>query len=138
MSEPTPNPAAIRLVAVTHFFPAHGGGLEKVAEELVNGLVERGYHVCWFSSDTDLAPAAVAGRINAGIYLLDAADFDSAPTHAFSLERDWFPGRLAAGQRFRVIDSPGPFLDIGTPETLRLAPEFVRALHQRGLVEDVT
>lgn len=56
MSEPTPNPAAIRLVAVTHFFPAHGGGLEKVAEKLADGLAGHGFRICWFSSDTDRQP----------------------------------------------------------------------------------
>ena len=81
---------------------------------------------------------AGSGRINAGVYLLRAEDFADAPTGAFSLERDWFPARLALGQRFRVIDSPGPFLDIGTPESLRAAEVFVRDLRNRGLLEGTT
>lgn len=51
-----------RLVVVTHYFPAHGGGLEKVAEKLVMGLADRGYPVCWLSSDTDDAPVAAGVR----------------------------------------------------------------------------
>jgi glycosyltransferase involved in cell wall biosynthesis len=50
--------APLRVVTVTHFFPAHGGGLEKVAEKLVDGMAARGFRICWFSSGTDPAPRA--------------------------------------------------------------------------------
>lgn len=45
-----------RLLLVTHFFPAHGGGLEKVAEKIAVGLSDRGFRICWFSSATDAPP----------------------------------------------------------------------------------
>lgn len=46
----------LRLVTVTHFFPAHGGGLEGVAGKLVREFARQGAQVQWFSSDTDPAP----------------------------------------------------------------------------------
>jgi len=52
-----------RIVTVSHFYPAHGGGLEKVAEKIVGGLAERGFRICWFSSDTDGEPASGSGNV---------------------------------------------------------------------------
>lgn len=46
----------LNLVTVSHFYPSHGGGLEKVAENLVGGLAQCGFRICWFSSDTDIPP----------------------------------------------------------------------------------
>jgi glycosyltransferase involved in cell wall biosynthesis len=46
----------MRLVTVTHFYPAHGGGLERVADHLIAEFDSRGMTVDWFSSDTDPAP----------------------------------------------------------------------------------
>jgi glycosyltransferase involved in cell wall biosynthesis len=50
------------LLTVTHFFPAHGGGLELVAEQLARRFAERGTAVEWFSSDTDPPPAPAVNR----------------------------------------------------------------------------
>ena len=47
----------MRLVTVTHFYPAHGGGLELVAERLVTEFAARGVSIDWFSSATDPAPS---------------------------------------------------------------------------------
>lgn len=57
--------APVRLVTVTHFFPGHGGGLEKVALEVIQGLATRGFHVSWFSSDTDPAPEGMGANVAA-------------------------------------------------------------------------
>ncbi|MGV3571588.1 MAG: glycosyltransferase family 4 protein [Ramlibacter sp.] len=54
---------SLRVVTVTHFFPAHGGGLEKVAEKLVEGMAARGHRVCWFSSATDPGPALAGAGV---------------------------------------------------------------------------
>ena len=65
-----------------------------------------------------------AGQINAGVYLLRhevLADFPAA--RPLSLERDVFPGLIEKGLRAHVVESA--FLDIGTPETLPQAEEFV-------------
>lgn len=48
--------ASLRLVVVTHFFPAHGGGLEKVAEKIVQYLPLPEFRITWISSDTDRTP----------------------------------------------------------------------------------
>lgn len=58
-----PGSQVVRLVTVTHFFPSHGGGLEKVAEKVVQGLAQLGYQICWFSSDTDPAPLPVGPHV---------------------------------------------------------------------------
>jgi glycosyltransferase involved in cell wall biosynthesis len=47
----------LRVVTVTHFFPAHGGGLELVADRLVKEFAARGLSVEWLSSATDPPPA---------------------------------------------------------------------------------
>ena len=51
-----------QLVVVTPFFPAHGGGLERVAYELVTRLAED-YRILWFSSDTDPAPDLPTAKV---------------------------------------------------------------------------
>ncbi len=53
----------LRLVTVTHFFPSHGGGLERVADRLVGEFARRGVAIEWFSSDTDLAPAVEPANV---------------------------------------------------------------------------
>jgi glycosyltransferase involved in cell wall biosynthesis len=47
----------LRLLTVTHYFPAHGGGIELVAGELVERFASTGLEVEWISSSTDPAPA---------------------------------------------------------------------------------
>jgi glycosyltransferase involved in cell wall biosynthesis len=46
----------LRLLTITHYFPAHGGGIELVAQELVRQFATSGLSVEWISSDTDSAP----------------------------------------------------------------------------------
>lgn len=50
------NAAAFSLVLVTHYFPAHGGGVEKVAEQLARRMAGDGITITWCASDTDPAP----------------------------------------------------------------------------------
>lgn len=47
---------AMRIVLVTHFYPAHGGGVEKVAAQLAARMVAAGAEVIWCASDTDAVP----------------------------------------------------------------------------------
>jgi D-glycero-alpha-D-manno-heptose 1-phosphate guanylyltransferase len=66
--------------------------------------------------------------INAGVYLLRhelLARCDAQ--RPLSFEREVFPSLIAAGARLRVHTVECPFLDIGTPETLPQAEEFLRA-----------
>lgn len=43
----------MRILLVTHFFPAHGGGVERVAEQLARQMRDLGHTVVWAASDTD-------------------------------------------------------------------------------------
>ena len=67
------------------------------------------------------------GLINGGLYLFRTALLrDRVASGPQSLERDIFPGLLSAGANIRVINAgQAPFIDIGTPETIRMAEDFV-------------
>ncbi|WP_408589308.1 glycosyltransferase family 4 protein [Novosphingobium sp.] len=47
----------MRILCVTHFFEAHGGGIERVAGQLARALADRGHTVRWAASRADPAPA---------------------------------------------------------------------------------
>jgi len=67
------------------------------------------------------------GVINAGIYLLRHALLEKFPVRSpLSLERDVFPALLAEGTVIQTVVTNAPFLDIGTPESLPQAEEFIR------------
>ncbi len=48
---------AMRVVLVTHYYPAHGGGVERVAEQLVRRIAGSEISVVWCASETDVPPA---------------------------------------------------------------------------------
>ncbi len=48
---------ALRIVLVTHFYPAHGGGIERVAAQLAAAMAKSGAEVVWCASDTDAPPS---------------------------------------------------------------------------------
>lgn len=52
----------MRLVLVTHFYPAHGGGVEKVAAQLASRMANTGVDVIWCASDVDAAPVVPGVR----------------------------------------------------------------------------
>ncbi len=65
-------------------------------------------------------PEAGPGLINAGVYLIPTADAAEIPAdQVISIESDVFPGWVGRGL-FGVV-SIGPFIDIGTPESLAWA-----------------
>ena len=67
-----------------------------------------------------------AGVINAGVYLFKQELMEQfPPERPLSFEKDVFPRWLAGGRRFQVIEAAPPFLDIGTPESLALAEDFI-------------
>ncbi|MBL8179253.1 MAG: NTP transferase domain-containing protein [Bryobacterales bacterium] len=69
------------------------------------------------------------GLINGGVYFFRRATLDRFPRkQPLSMELDVFPALLAAGADLRVVGVQAPFLDIGTPESVRQAEEFVRRL----------
>jgi len=65
--------------------------------------------------------------INAGIYLIHKSIIQSFPTEtAISLEREILPSQIGKG--IFGYEATGSFIDIGTPESFRSAPEFFRSL----------
>jgi len=46
-----------RAVLVTHYYPAHGGGVERVAEQLAHRIArDEGFSITWCASDSDPPP----------------------------------------------------------------------------------
>ncbi len=68
-----------------------------------------------------------AGVINAGIYLFRPSAILRFPHKTpLSFETDVFPELIAEKVRLKVCVTDAPFLDIGTPESLPLAEDFIR------------
>jgi D-glycero-alpha-D-manno-heptose 1-phosphate guanylyltransferase len=68
----------------------------------------------------------VAGIINAGMYLFRHRMLGEFPAGSpLSFEQEVFPALAAKGVALRVHLASGPFLDIGTPESLQAAEAFV-------------
>jgi NDP-sugar pyrophosphorylase family protein len=68
-----------------------------------------------------------AGVINAGIYLFRDSVIELFPDKTpLSFETEVFPALIGSGVRLKVCVTDAPFLDIGTPESLPLAAEFIR------------
>jgi len=66
------------------------------------------------------------GVVNAGMYLLRDSLVRQFPgTLPLSFEQEVFPQLVARGTLLKVCAVDAPFLDIGTPETLRQAEAFV-------------
>lgn len=71
-----------------------------------------------------------SGLINTGIYLLRHSLIGSFPNQfPLSFERIVFPELLQLGKRLVAFPAEVLFLEIGTPETLKLANKFIRAHH---------
>lgn len=67
-----------------------------------------------------------AGVINAGVYCFRRRLLAAFPQqHPLSMELDVFPALLRQGAKLLVHRSTAPFLDIGTPESLAAAGEFL-------------
>ena len=68
-----------------------------------------------------------AGNINAGVYLFRDSALKKFPAKTpLSFETDVFPALIHGGARLKSFVTDAPFLDIGTPESLPQAEEFVR------------
>lgn len=69
------------------------------------------------------------GLVNAGVYVIGRAALNALAAHAeLSFEREVLPGHVGRG--LYGFHSSARFVDIGTPESLRRAAEFVRSLSQ--------
>ncbi|HEY1720537.1 MAG TPA: nucleotidyltransferase family protein [Magnetospirillaceae bacterium] len=74
-----------------------------------------------------------SGLINGGVYLFKRALLERFPTdRSLSMETDIFPALLAQGARLAVATSDRPFLDIGTPQSVTQAEDFVRRVFGAG------
>ena len=83
----------------------------------------------WLVSFQEKRPGA--GIINAGVYLLRASAVAEFPKQfPLSFEREVFPALYMGRKRLKVCVTQAPFLDIGTPETLPQAAEFLKQ-HQQ-------
>jgi NDP-sugar pyrophosphorylase family protein len=68
-----------------------------------------------------------ASIINAGVYLFSRNAVELFPIGTpLSFETDVFPALIKLGVKLKVCVTDAPFLDIGTPESLPLAEEFIR------------
>ncbi len=68
-----------------------------------------------------------AGVINAGVYLFRSSVIGRFPKNLpLSFETDVFPALTTEKVRLKVCVTDAPFLDIGTPESLPLAEDFIR------------
>jgi mannose-1-phosphate guanylyltransferase len=105
--------AAAGLVAVRVENAARYGRLELTPQDRIAAFVEKD------------ATYAAAAWINAGVYWLKAAELERLPERASSLERDLLQA-LPSGSVF-AWRSTGPFIDIGTPESLAQAPTVLAA-----------
>jgi D-glycero-alpha-D-manno-heptose 1-phosphate guanylyltransferase len=67
------------------------------------------------------------GYVNSGIYLFRKSALEPLRRQEpSSLERDLIPEMLAAGRRLKVVRcAEAPFIDIGTPEAIARADDFV-------------
>ena len=71
---------------------------------------------------------AGSGLINAGVYLFNKKVLTDIPENVkYSMEKDVFPG-LAAVNRLFGRKSDGRFIDIGTPESYKMAEKFFQEL----------
>lgn len=52
----------LRILTVSHFFEAHGGGIERVAGHLCRRFADNGIETSWAASDADLPPE---GKVDA-------------------------------------------------------------------------
>ncbi|MBL7960068.1 nucleotidyltransferase family protein [bacterium] len=71
------------------------------------------------------APTSSGGYINCGVYLFKKSVFDRIPENTkLSLEKDLLPDMIKSNAYGFICE--GKFIDIGIPETYRLASEYLK------------
>ena len=99
------------------------GSVEVDADGMLTGFAEK------------RAGAAGKRLVNLGVYCLDPNLFGRFPSgKAYSIETDFFPAWIAAGERLAVVKTTSGFIDIGTPESLQEAEKFVTELRQKEIM----
>jgi glycosyltransferase involved in cell wall biosynthesis len=61
-------------LTVTNYFPSHGGGIERVAERLIDEFGRRLVVVEWLSSDTDPPPESASNRTVVAVRAFNAVE----------------------------------------------------------------
>jgi D-glycero-alpha-D-manno-heptose 1-phosphate guanylyltransferase len=80
----------------------------------------------FLSGYAEKKPGGGDATINAGIYLMQPALFPKqGGIRPASIELDCLPRWLREGRRIAVVESGGPFIDMGTPESLDRAAGFI-------------
>jgi NDP-sugar pyrophosphorylase family protein len=78
------------------------------------------------------------GVISTGVYLFRDSLVKQFPTKVpLSLEQEVFPALTTSGVSLQVLPMHTPFLDIGTPDTLREADQFIQQNLPRFQIENV-
>jgi len=78
----------------------------------------------WVTAFHEKPTAPVAGYVNTGVYLFARSLLERIPSReVVSLEEEFLPTLI--GDDLRAYCCPGPFLDIGTPESYARAPQFL-------------
>ena len=73
--------------------------------------------------------------VNLGVYCLSPELFWQFPSgRQYSIETDFYPAWVAAGEKLAVIKVNCNFIDIGTPESLREAEKFVTDLQDKEIM----
>jgi len=76
-------------------------------------------------------PPHITAYVNAGIYVLNQAILDLAPRGKYcSIEYEVFPALVGRG--LYAFRQPGPFIDIGTPDSFRIAQTVLPKLYRRN------
>jgi D-glycero-alpha-D-manno-heptose 1-phosphate guanylyltransferase len=127
------NGDSLTLAPLAPFFdllsdPAIGGAI-------VGSFVEDASRYASLAVDKDniltdyVEKKAGRGLISAGIYLFRRTALESFPADvSLSMEYDIIPALLRRGQRLKIHPVPlgTPFIDIGTPETIAQATDFIQ------------
>jgi NDP-sugar pyrophosphorylase family protein len=67
------------------------------------------------------------GLINAGVYIFPRSSLKNFPSKKpLSFEHDVFPSFVQKRMKIKVFIVDAPFIDIGTPETIREAELFIK------------
>jgi NDP-sugar pyrophosphorylase family protein len=99
------------------------GSLEVSAEGMLKGFAEK--------------RGGGGGRllVNLGVYCLSPELFWRFPLgRPYSIETDFYPAWVAAGEKLAVIKVNCGFIDIGTPESLLEAEKFVTGLQNKEIM----
>ena len=118
------------------FHLSHGADLTAAA---VPPPAEKRYGGLWLDEEgrmTRFRNEATDDTVNGGVYLANPALFaqETSGDRPASLESDFFPRWTQQGKRLYGFRTPGPFLDIGVPESYARAGDFLNRFASKRTV----